>query len=274
MVARLHINRNIRSGLRRSRRTGVLGKLAIRADVRPSVRKTAGGPRAAVEGAPAASAIDRAVPVLDGFMWQVFEALRAAAHSGERWFMRIGEPGFAVQPADAALSPVAAQIGEGRNLSVLPQDAIRWMVRNPNSRHLVPAALAIVAGRASGIMPPKQAGADSEAPDPADAPAAHVSTSRPDTSACEVAASTRTGSYRTGLPGRPTSWYLIEAECRRRYAGGERHPGRLAESRAGWARVLIDWVASTHEGASVPRAKTLTNKLGELLRELTRGCPK
>jgi hypothetical protein len=30
--------------------------------------------------------------------------------------------------------------------------------------------------------------------------------------------------YRTGLPGKPTSWHLVEAECRRRHNDGERHP--------------------------------------------------
>jgi len=79
--------------------------------------------------------------------------------------------------------------------------------------------------------------------------------------------------YHTGLAGRPTSWELIEAECRRRYAAGGRHPGRLDESRAEWARVLIVWLKSAHKGAPVPKQKTLTNRLGELLRELAAGAP-
>jgi hypothetical protein len=69
--------------------------------------------------------------------------------------------------------------------------------------------------------------------------------------------------YRTGLAGRPSSWGLIEAECRLRYARKERHP-TLAE----WARVLIAWLQSTHSGAPVPKKKTLTNRLAGLLREL------
>jgi hypothetical protein len=71
------------------------------------------------------------------------------------------------------------------------------------------------------------------------------------------------GPYRTGLAGRPTSWALSEAECRRRYAQGERH-----RTRAEWARVLITWLQSTHSDAPVLREKSLTNKLAELLREL------
>jgi hypothetical protein len=75
---------------------------------------------------------------------------------------------------------------------------------------------------------------------------------------------------RTGLPGRPTSWHLIEAECRKRYAAGERHPGSKmgTESRAEWARALLKWFKTTQEGAPVPTEKTVVNKLAELLREL------
>jgi hypothetical protein len=113
--------------------------------------------RAAFEGAPTTSFHGRAAPVLDGFIRQVFEALRAAAHSGERWFTRIGEPGIAVQPADSALSAVAAQMGEGRAVVVLPREAITWMGRNPNSRHLVPAAAAAVAVQVQEMAPPPPA---------------------------------------------------------------------------------------------------------------------
>jgi len=77
--------------------------------------------------------------------------------------------------------------------------------------------------------------------------------------------------YRTGLAGRPTSWDLVEVECRRRYAAGERYPGKLGESRAEWAQVLINWLKSMHDGAPVPEQKTLTNRLGSLLRELATG---
>ena len=94
------------------------------------------------------------------------EALRAAAHSGERWFTRIGEPGIAVQPADSALSAVAAQMGEGRAVAVLPREAITWMGRNPNSRHLVPAAAAAAAAVAVQLQemaPPPPANTKAEA---------------------------------------------------------------------------------------------------------------
>jgi hypothetical protein len=81
--------------------------------------------------------------------------------------------------------------------------------------------------------------------------------------------------YRTGTAGRPTSWSLIEAECRRRYAEGHRHPNdrTTIESPAKWARELIAWLKDGHKGAPVPEQKTLTNKLGALLRELKREAP-
>jgi hypothetical protein len=72
--------------------------------------------------------------------------------------------------------------------------------------------------------------------------------------------------YRTGLPGKPSSWYLIEAECRRRYAQGARHP-TIAE----WARILIAWLQLTHKDAPAPTVKTVSHRLSGLLRELARG---
>jgi hypothetical protein len=73
--------------------------------------------------------------------------------------------------------------------------------------------------------------------------------------------------YHTGLTGRPTSWHLIEAECRRRYAAGERRP-----TKAEWARVLAAWLKEAHKDAPAPKEKTLSNKLGVLLRELAGGA--
>jgi hypothetical protein len=68
---------------------------------------------------------------------------------------------------------------------------------------------------------------------------------------------------------------LIEAECRRRYDAGERHPNDRTgiESASKWARALIDWLRLAHKDAAVPREKTLTNKLGSLLRQLAVSDP-
>lgn len=75
-------------------------------------------------------------------------------------------------------------------------------------------------------------------------------------------------SLHTGLPGKPSSWHLIEAECRRRYQAGERH-----EKTAEWARQLRAWIMSQHPGMPPPTEKTIANRLPELLREL-RSNPK
>ena len=80
--------------------------------------------------------------------------------------------------------------------------------------------------------------------------------------------------YRTGLPGKPTTWHLLESECRRRYAVGERYPNKSTgrESPSEWARALLTWVQSAHPGAPPPKPKTLTNHLSVLLRELEAGA--
>lgn len=70
-------------------------------------------------------------------------------------------------------------------------------------------------------------------------------------------------SLHTGLPGKPTAWHLIEAECRRRYTAGERH-----DKKAEWARALRAWVVSAHPGVAGPTEKTIANRLTDLLREL------
>ena len=76
--------------------------------------------------------------------------------------------------------------------------------------------------------------------------------------------------FRTGLPGKPTTWHLLEAECRRRYANGERHPNESTgrESPSEWATILIAWLQIAHPIVAPAAPKTLTNRLSVLLREL------
>jgi len=74
--------------------------------------------------------------------------------------------------------------------------------------------------------------------------------------------------YRTGLPGKPTSWHLIEAECRRRWGADERHPTDGQKSAAEWARVLVAWLKTEHPDAPQPTVKTVKNKLTAVLRDL------
>jgi hypothetical protein len=66
---------------------------------------------------------------------------------------------------------------------------------------------------------------------------------------------------------------MIEAECRRRYEEGERHPGIAGESAAEWGRMLIAWLREAHKDAPMPKEKTLSNRLGELLRRLAANAP-
>lgn len=74
------------------------------------------------------------VRVFDRYLLQIFERLRAAAQAGETWI--IGDT-----------SPLINETWSSLNLrnsavAVRPREAIAWMHRNPNARHLVPAVLA------------------------------------------------------------------------------------------------------------------------------------
>jgi hypothetical protein len=72
--------------------------------------------------------------------------------------------------------------------------------------------------------------------------------------------------YRTGMPGRPTSWNFAERECRRRWAAGERYP-----TTAAWADLLSKWLMETHPVAPPLSVKALRNHLARLLSELRAG---
>lgn len=78
--------------------------------------------------------------------------------------------------------------------------------------------------------------------------------------------------YSTGLPGRPSSWSLIEDEFKRRWTAGERHKVTGDDGRElarEWASVLRSWLNSEHPKAAKPTEKTIRNKLGPILRKLT-----
>jgi hypothetical protein len=78
--------------------------------------------------------------------------------------------------------------------------------------------------------------------------------------------------YRTGLAGRPTSWHLIEAECRKRWVARERHPNQQGvEGVSLSASVLGSWLQREHPNAVQSKQKTLSNKLSLLLCELASG---
>jgi hypothetical protein len=85
----------------------------------------------------------------------------------------------------------------------------------------------------------------------------------PDEIAGEAAPASEPPIYTTGLPGRPTSWYLVEAEVRRRFT-----PGQPPKPAAEWAREMREWLQLKHPNAPLPTEKALTNRLASLLRRL------
>lgn len=80
--------------------------------------------------------------------------------------------------------------------------------------------------------------------------------------------------YKTGAPGRPTSWSLIEGEFWRRWKSDERHPGKAGESPAAWAKALRNWLINKHPLAAIPLEKTISNKMSPLLRTARKQSPK
>jgi hypothetical protein len=80
------------------------------------------------------SAATNRVSVLDRYLFQIFERLRAAAEAGETWLMGDTSPLITETWSSLSLRNSA--------LTVRPREAIAWMHRNPNARHLVPTVLA------------------------------------------------------------------------------------------------------------------------------------
>jgi hypothetical protein len=70
--------------------------------------------------------------------------------------------------------------------------------------------------------------------------------------------------YQTGLPGRPSTWWLVDREVRRRFTLDDQAPMKTAE----WARAMLEWLRREHPSAPPVREKTLRNKLAGLLRQL------
>lgn len=69
--------------------------------------------------------------------------------------------------------------------------------------------------------------------------------------------------HSTGAPGRPSSYHLVAAEMRRRFAAGDQAPSMLKE-----AAVLFEWLRNNHPGAARMTEKTIYNRLLDLYREL------
>jgi hypothetical protein len=83
--------------------------------------------------------------VLDRYLFQIIERLRAAAEAGETWFIGDTSPLITEKWSSLALRDSA--------LAVRPREAVTWMCQNPNARHLVPETAAQIAGAASPIGP-------------------------------------------------------------------------------------------------------------------------
>ena len=76
--------------------------------------------------------------------------------------------------------------------------------------------------------------------------------------------SSKQPAFSTGLPGKPTSWHLVDPEVRRRWQSGKNHGLNTTQ----WAEDMHKWILENHPAAPIPTIKTLKNKLTGLLREL------
>jgi hypothetical protein len=89
--------------------------------------------RGAIEGAPRLLILPgMSMPVLDSYQQQIIDRLRAAAGANEPWF--IGDTSSLATWTWFELRSSA--------LAVRPREAVAWLLRNPNARHLVPTTLA------------------------------------------------------------------------------------------------------------------------------------
>ena len=80
------------------------------------------------------SAATNGVPVLDRYLFQIIERLRAAAEAGETWL--IGDTSPLMTDTWSSLSLRNSAV------AVRPREAIAWMHLNPIAQHLVPKVLA------------------------------------------------------------------------------------------------------------------------------------
>lgn len=93
------------------------------------------------------------VRVLDRYLLQIFERLRAAAEAGETWFIGDTSPLVTENWASLALRNSA--------LAVRPREAITWLRENPNARGLVPRIAGEIAGSIVAVNSPTPASASS-----------------------------------------------------------------------------------------------------------------
>ncbi|MGO9047646.1 MAG: hypothetical protein ACLQFW_12280 [Xanthobacteraceae bacterium] len=93
------------------------------------------------------------VRLLDRYLLQIFERLRAAAEAGETWFIGDTSPLVTENWSSLALRNSA--------LAVRPREAITWMRKNPNARGLVPRIAGEIVGSIVAVNSPTPASASS-----------------------------------------------------------------------------------------------------------------
>ena len=71
---------------------------------------------------------------------------------------------------------------------------------------------------------------------------------------------------KSGLPGRPTSWHLIEAQFRKRWAVAN-NSEKKSKSLAAWVSELAAWLKEKHPEATRCTEKTIKNALRPVLAE-------
>ena len=70
--------------------------------------------------------------------------------------------------------------------------------------------------------------------------------------------------YATGLPGRPTSWHLVEPEVTHRWKKPQNRELTISD----WAEIMLKWTKVKHPAAAPLKIKSLKNKLSILIRTL------
>ncbi|MCW2286217.1 hypothetical protein M2323_004044 [Rhodoblastus acidophilus] len=85
----------------------------------------------------------------------------------------------------------------------------------------------------------------------------------PSAASCSAPSAASETIYKTGVAGKPSSWWLIEKEVRRRFAG---FPADVKKTDI--AKLMHAWLKETHPEAPPITAKTIENNLTTLLFEL------
>lgn len=184
---------------------------------------------------------------------ELIRLLRAGAISGRSAYSLNIIP--ACDWNDVALSKTGTAIVPG----IVPGRALPSLTRQPIELRL-PDVLLNWAEQAGDILCP-QTGAETDAP-------ADILMSEPNTSEKPKTVSPEPEgrvsadvTHKTGRPGKPSSWPLVEQEFYRRYATGKRHDGNLST----WGRELGGWLQGAHPSKPKMGPKRIRDRLSETL---------